>query len=141
MISFYNNDTSIRIRDKRRIQQWVNHVVEKAGFEVGDLNIISCSDKSIEEINIQFLNHHYPTDIITFDSVIDQTLHGELYIGLETIKENAKRYNQPFQTEIKRVIIHGVLHLMGYKDKTTKEKEEMRRQEDAALQMFHVKQK
>lgn len=141
MISFYNNDIDIRIREKRSIKSWVADIIERADAELGEINIISCSDESIQKINVQYLNHDYPTDIITFDNCVGKLINGELYLGLETIKENAKRFNQPFQKEIKRVIIHGVLHLLGYKDKTKKEQEEMRAQENIALELFHVKQK
>jgi len=118
---------------RRRTSQWIKDVVRKHGKQTGDIACIFCTDEKIIEINRQYLQHDYFTDIITFDYTDGDTLSGDVFISLETVKTNAEQYKTTYEDELRRVVIHGVLHLCGYKDKTPKDKENMRRQEDEAL--------
>jgi rRNA maturation RNase YbeY len=105
---------------------------------VGEISIVLCSDKLLLETNQKYLNHDYYTDIITFDYTEEDQINGDLMISYERVKENAKKENVLVQEELRRVMAHGVLHLLGFKDKSEREASEMRAQEDAALDLFHV---
>lgn len=141
MINYREADIKCRVEGKRKVSAWVKSVVTNKGCELGEINIVSCSDKYLLETNVQFLNHDYYTDIITFDNTEGKTISGDLLISLDRVKDNAKKESVSFQEELRRVIIHGVLHLLGYGDKTDAEASEMRAQENKALKMFHVEQK
>jgi rRNA maturation RNase YbeY len=106
------------------------------GLVMGDINFIFCSDEYLLKINKQFLNHDYYTDIITFDYSSDTLLSGDLFISVERVLENSKIYKTVFQEELRRVMIHGILHLMGYKDSTNEESQKMREAENGALSLF-----
>ena len=123
MIRFYQKETNFDLQYKAIIKKWIKGVVEASGKKVGDVNIIFCNDPSILEINQQFLGHDYYTDIITFDYCEGNTVSGELYISVDTVEANAQEYNETFRNEMHRVIIHGILHLLGY-DHERGEKEE-----------------
>ena len=103
---------------------------------MGHLNFVFTNDETILKTNIQFLNHNTYTDIITFDYCEDNLISGDIIISTERVQENAKKFNAEFDTELKRVVIHGVLHLCGYKDKTAKDSEVMRKKENQALSLF-----
>ena len=112
---------------------------------VGNLSYLFCNDEFILEMNQRFLNHDTYTDIITFDNVVGDTIAGDILISIDRVGENASLFKVPFEQELHRVIIHGVLHLLGQGDKSDSEAAEMRRQEGDALQlweaMFHKEQK
>ncbi len=133
MIRFYQKETNFDLQYKAIIKKWIKRVVEASGKKVGDVNIIFCNDPSILEINQQFLGHDYYTDIITFDYCEGNTVSGELYISVDTVEANAQEYNETFRNEIHRVIIHGILHLLGYDDHSEEDIAQMREQEDLAL--------
>lgn len=133
MIRFYQKETNFDLQYKAIIKKWIKGVVEASGKKVGDVNIIFCNDPSILEINQQFLGHDYYTDIITFDYCEGNTVSGELYISVDTVEANAQEYNETFRNEIHRVIIHGILHLLGYDDHSEEDITQMREQEDLAL--------
>ena len=133
MIRFYQKETNFDLQYKAIIKKWIKGVVEASGKTVGDVNIIFCNDPSILEINQQFLGHDYYTDIITFDYCEGNTVSGELYISVDTVEANAQEYNETFRNEMHRVIIHGILHLLGYDDHSEEDIAQMREQEDLAL--------
>lgn len=134
MIYFHITDCRYRIRNKRKIRAWINEVVVNEKRSLGNLNIILGSDEYVLKINQTHLGHNYYTDVLTFDlSEKPDEVSGDIYISLDRIKENALEYKAGLHEELKRVIIHGVLHLIGFNDKTGKQKTEMREKEDFYL--------
>ncbi len=136
MIRFNIQDIKFTLKNKTAIKQWITSVVIKKKRKVGELNFVFCSDEFLLGMNKQYLNHNKYTDIITFDySKEDKTLPiaGDIYISVDRVRDNAAKFNVAFEDELHRVIIHGTLHLLGFGDKTKAAKEEMRKQEDAAL--------
>ncbi len=127
--------------DKRKLQSRVKELILQEQFHPGYLSIIFCSDNYLLNINKQFLGHDYYTDIVTFDYVEDQTVSGDLFISVDRVKENAALLHLPFTHELYRVILHGVLHLVGYKDKTKTEQKLMREREDYYLEGLIDKKK
>lgn len=136
MIRFFNKDLKFDLKDKLLLKRWMKAVVQEHGCKVGDINIILCNDPTILEINQQFLGHDYYTDIITFDYSEDDTINGELYISVDTVRENAKEYGEEFPDELHRVIIHGMLHLCGLDDHCDVDIKEMRSAENSALEIL-----
>lgn len=129
---FYEDIQPLKLQ-KSDIQKYVKVLINKEIKIFGDITIIFCSDKYLLDINIEYLNHNYFTDIITFNYVEGNTISGDLFISIERIKENAVEFNTPWIKELYRVVFHGVLHLVGYNDKTTAEKSVMRKKEDIYL--------
>lgn len=138
MIRFYQKETKFNLQYKAIVKKWIKGVVEASGKRVGDINIIFCDDESLLEINKQFLNHNYYTDIITFDYCEGVTISGELYISVDTVEANAKEYDVSFRDEMHRVIIHGILHLIGFDDHSEQQTAQMREQEDLALDQLSL---
>jgi len=132
---FYDN-LDFRIKNWRKTKALLYKVISEEGKVSGDLNFIVTNDVSIKEINKQFLQHNYYTDVISFDNSMEHEVSGEVYISLDTIKINAVNYNVSLKQEIFRVMVHGVLHLCGFNDSTEKERGEMRRKEDYWLKVF-----
>ena len=133
MIRFFTKDLKFDLKDKLPLKRWMKTIVEEHGCRVGDINVILCNDPSILEINRQFLGHDYYTDIITFDYSEKETINGELYISVDTVRENAKEYGEEFLVELHRVIIHGMLHLCGLDDHCEEDIAERRAAENSAL--------
>ena len=121
---------------KREVSAWVKAVAAKHGFRVGDVSYIFCSDEHILNVNKEYLQHDYYTDIITFDYTEGKRISGDIFISLDTVSSNAEKFNASYEDELHRVIIHGVLHLCGVNDKTSKERKVMEKEEDEALRMF-----
>ena len=119
---------------------WLTETCKSEGFSIQELNYIFCSDDYLLEINKDYLQHDFLTDIITFDYVLGNNLSGDLYISVDRLKENAEEFKVPFENELKRVMVHGVLHLMGYSDKTDTAIAEMREKEEEKIKLFHVEQ-
>ena len=134
MIRFFTKDLKFDLKDKLPLKRWIKTVVQEHGFKVGDINVILCNDPAILEINQQFLGHDYYTDIITFDYSEDNIINGELYISVDTVRENAKEYGEEFPDELHRVIIHGMLHLCGLDDHCDEDIAQMRAAENSALE-------
>lgn len=132
-VSFHSADHTHRCPHKRLIKKWLGQVVSHENKILGGLSIVFCSDAYLLKINQDYLEHDYYTDIITFDYSENQEVHGELYISVDRVKDNSKSHNSLFFNELCRVMVHGVLHLLGYKDKTDKEKITMRALEDSWL--------
>jgi len=118
-------------------KQWLKNVIRKEGLVPGDISYLFCDDAYLLERNITYLHHDTFTDIITFDRRVGEIVSGDIMISLERVAENAQKFSVPFEEELLRVIVHGTLHLCGYKDKSPEEAAEMRRMENASLSMFH----
>lgn len=121
---------------RTEIREWVKQVAASHGKRLGDISYIFCNDEKILEVNRQYLQHDYYTDIITFDYTEGDRISGDLFISLDTVRSNADLFKQPYERELHRVIIHGVLHLCGINDKGPGEREIMEKNEDDALQML-----
>lgn len=122
--------------DERQVNRWIKAVAADYGFSVGNLNYIFCSDERELEVNRQFLGHDYYTDVITFDYSTKSVLNGDIFISLDTVRSNAEMVGAPFEQELKRIIIHGLLHLTGQGDKTPQTKAQMTEKEEKALLKF-----
>ena len=137
---FYKQDVTSGLRDKRKLSAYLDTLAQKhlKKLKKAGLTYIFCSDEALLEINRQFLNHDTFTDIITFDlSENEEELTGEIYISTDRVKENADKFKTDYKDELHRVIFHGALHLCGFKDKTKKDQEAMRRQEDKCLADYY----
>ena len=137
MITF-NYETDFKIQDEDKTSQWVIECIENEEFEQGELNYIFCDDEYLHKINVEFLQHDTLTDIISFDYTMGKLVSGDIFISVERVKENASQFKVPFEEELHRVIIHGVLHYMGYKDKTDDEKQIMRDKENTCLKTLNL---
>jgi probable rRNA maturation factor len=127
MINFFNEDIDFKLKGKNNFKAWLKKVAEKEGFIINDLNYIFCSDKFLHKMNLEYLDHDTYTDIITFDnSEDDNVIEGDIFISIERINDNSKSLNTHFEDEIKRVIVHGLLHLCGYDDHSVEDKAKMR---------------
>lgn len=118
-------------------KQWLKSVIRKEGLVPGDISYLFCDDAYLLEQNIAFLHHDTFTDIITFDKRVGEIVSGDIMISLERVAENARKFSVSFEEEFLRVMVHGTLHLCGYKDKTDEDAAEMRRMENESLAMFH----
>ncbi|MEA4982143.1 MAG: rRNA maturation RNase YbeY [Paludibacter sp.] len=136
MIQFINENTEIPVLHKRRLTQWIKSTAEEYGRKTGDITYIFCSEEKILEINLQYLNHDYFTDIITFDYSEKNVISGDIFISPETLKTNAIQFNVTYEEELLRIIIHGILHLCGQDDKTPESKLQMTAKEDKALNVY-----
>ena len=135
-ILFFSEDISFTLSKPRRTSNWIKLIAKKEKREVLDVSYIFCSDSFLLQLNQQYLNHNTLTDIITFDySEGAKQLEGEIYISIDRVKENAEKFKVSFQDELDRVMIHGVLHLIGYKDKKPADKALMRKKEEASLSL------
>lgn len=139
MISF-NSEIDFQLDNEILFSNWISNVIFSENKKEGDINYIFCDDEFILEINKQYLNHDYYTDIISFDYSVGNELHGDIFISIERVQENAEDFNVTFDEELKRVIIHGILHYCGYKDKSEDEEVVMRSKENEKIKMFHVEQ-
>lgn len=136
MIQFVTENVKFPLPNKNLTKKWIKLVIETYQKKVGDICIIFCDDEYLININRQYLNHDYYTDIITFDYVEGNKISGDLFISLDTVKSNSVKFSENFEMEAKRVIIHGILHLLGLKDKTESEELVMRSAENQALELF-----
>lgn len=129
-------DVTIKLNHIKNIKRWISNCIQAEGLILGELSINFCSDSTLLNINIEHLNHNYYTDIITFELGEKPVVVGDIYISIDRVKENAIANKVTFNTELSRVMIHGVLHLCGYKDKTKIQKTEMRNKEDYYLYLL-----
>jgi rRNA maturation RNase YbeY len=137
MISF-NYENEFQLYNEEQISSWVSAVILSENKKEGDINYIFCDDDYLLNINNQYLNHDTLTDIISFDYSVGNELHGDIFISTERVSDNAKDFNVTFEDELKRVLVHGVLHYCGYKDKSESDEQLMRNKEDEKIKMFHV---
>jgi len=134
MINFFT-ETTFELNKQNELSAWLQFVIEHEKFNLGEITYIFCDDKYLLEKNIKYLKHNTLTDIISFDYTVGDTLSGDIFISIERVEENAKDFNIPFIDELHRVMVHGVLHYCGYKDKLIIEKDEMRSKEDYYLSL------
>lgn len=137
MIEF-SYECDFRLESENQYSHWVNRVMISERVKSNTINYIFCEDRYLLGINQKHLNHDTLTDIITFDYSEGQVLSGDIFISVERVKENAKIYSKSFQNELLRVMAHGILHLMGFNDKTKEEVLEMRHKEEEKIKLFHV---
>lgn len=138
MVSYFYENTPFLFKGKIKNNNWLRLVAESEIRRFGDINIIFCSDNYILDINQQYLGHDYFTDIITFDYCEGDRLSGDLFISVDSVRENAMEFNQTFERELDRVMVHGILHLIGYDDHTKVQQKEMRAKEDYYLSLKDV---
>ena len=140
MIKYFREDTRFLFKGRRDNNEWLKDGITsesvKEKFRAGDINIIFCSDDYLLDLNKKFLSHDFYTDIITFDNCADKIISGDLFISIDRVRENSKTYASSFDEELHRVIVHGVLHLLGYKDKTKAQSKVMREKESFYLNLF-----
>ena len=138
MISYLSEDISFRFDGKKRkTSNWLRAVAEREGRRIGEISVVFCSDPYILSVNQQYLGHDYYTDIITFDYCEGSVLSGDLIISIDTVRANAAEYGAAsFGEELSRVIVHGVLHLIGYDDHTPADQKQMRQKENEALALL-----
>lgn len=132
MISF-NYETDFKLDNIAKVSSWISEAILAEGFKEGEINYIFCSDDYLHQMNVDFLGHDTLTDIISFDYTIGKEVHGDIYISVERVNENALDFKVSFSDEMARVIIHGVLHYCGYKDKSEADEKQMRVKEDYYL--------
>jgi rRNA maturation RNase YbeY len=136
-INFFTEDIKFDLPQKQKRKAWLKQIAQSENFKVGELNYIFCSDEYLYQINVDYLNHHTYTDIITFDnSEEEKVIEGDIFISINRVRENAQKHNQEETSELSRVVSHGLLHLMGYKDKTKTDAEVMRSKEALAIEIF-----
>ena len=136
MISFDVKNISWPDIDVRKVDIWLREIASRYNRKIGHLNYLFCDDEEILRVNREFLQHDYYTDIITFDYSFKERVSGDLFISIDTVKTNAEELNVPFQQELLRVIVHGLLHLCGIDDKGPGEREIMEEHEDSALKLY-----
>ena len=145
MVSWFSQGSDFKPRNKSLYKKWLTEIVRHKGQKLKDLAVIACSDSYMLELNRRFLGHDYYTDVITFDARlplhwplhISAGIEGDIFISIDRVKANAILYDVSFNEEFARVLVHGLLHLLGYKDSTPAEQEQMCIEEDAALCLFH----
>ncbi len=138
-ISFHNEGVNTKTPSKRLLKAWIKEFVSNHGKKVGELAFVFCSDEKILEVNRNFLQHDYYTDIITFDYCENEIVSGDIFISVERVSENAIFHKVEYKHELLRVLAHGVLHLIGFQDKSPKKKKEMTLNEDLCIQLFLTK--
>ena len=138
MVRYYNDSTTYRLREKRKVAAWLKMVAEQEGYTLGDITYIFCSSEVHRKMNIDFIGHDYFTDIITFDysELEEGVVSGDIFIDVETVADNARIYGVTAREEMLRVVVHGVLHLCGQKDKEPEDEKDMHRKEDKYLAMY-----
>lgn len=132
---FFHSECAFNLSNQKNRLNWIIESIEKEEKKAGEINFIFCSDEYLLEKNIQFLDHDTYTDIITFDYCVDDIINGDIFISVERINENANSFNVDFEDELDRVLIHGILHLIGYQDKSKEEAKTMREKEDFYLSL------
>ena len=133
MLTFHTEDIDFELENTEKIEQWILQTIEEEGGTLSFINYIFCSDTYLHRINVEYLKHDTYTDIITFP-YSDETIESDIFISINRIRENAKTFNVSFEKELHRVMVHGVLHLLGYADKTEEEQKNMRTREDFWLE-------
>ncbi|MBW4358890.1 rRNA maturation RNase YbeY [Flavobacterium taihuense] len=139
MINF-NYESEFTLENEEAIASWLSAVIVSENKTEGEINYIFCDDEYLHKINVEYLNHDTLTDIISFDYTMGNEIGGDVFVSVERVLDNSKDYNTSFDEELKRVLVHGVLHYCGYKDKSEADEVLMRSKEDEKLAMFHVEQ-
>jgi len=139
MINF-NYESDFNLDNEEAIADWLSAVIVSEKKNEGEINYIFCDDDYLHKINVEYLNHDTLTDIISFDYTVGNELNGDIFVSVERVQDNANDFNVSFEEELKRVLVHGVLHYCGYKDKSEDDERLMRLKEDEKIAMFHVEQ-
>ncbi len=129
MINF-NYETDFNLDNEEELATWITGVISNEGYKLEEINYVFCDDEYLHKLNVEFLNHDTLTDIISFDYTVGKLIQGDIFISVERVADNAKDFNVEFNKELQRVIVHGVLHYCGYKDKSETEEVLMREKED-----------
>ncbi len=137
-IRFASQDIDFELFEAEKVKNWISQVIQLRGKRVGNISYLFCDDEYLLGVNQQYLNHDTYTDIITFDYVAADLISGDIMISIDRVGENASQFEVPFELELRRVIIHGVLHLLGQGDKSDDEATEMRRQEEESLALWNT---
>lgn len=137
MIEF-TSENEFKLLNEEKISDWLKRVIVSEDKTLGEIGYVFCGDAFLLDLNQKYLDHDTYTDIISFDYSYGNTLQGEIYLSTERVSENAKKFEDSFEEELRRVLVHGVLHLCGYKDKTEEEAKKMREKENEKLKLFHV---
>ncbi|HJS01437.1 MAG TPA: rRNA maturation RNase YbeY [Flavobacterium sp.] len=139
MINF-NYESDFVLENEEAVASWLSSVIVSENKNEGEINYVFCDDDYLHKINVEYLDHDTLTDIISFDYTVGNELNGDIFISVERVEDNAKDFNVSFEEELKRVLVHGVLHYCGYKDKDEESERLMRSKEDEKIAMFHVEQ-
>lgn len=138
-INFFSEEIKFQLPQKLKRKNWLNQIADSENFKIKELNYIFCSDEYLYQINVEYLAHHTYTDIITFDNSEEKKkIEGDIFISIDRVRENALLHDASEETELSRVISHGLFHLMGYKDKSKKQSVTMRAKEDFAIELFQT---
>ena len=134
----FNYETDFTLNNEQTTSEWITACIENESFEAGEINYIFCDDDYLHKINVEFLEHDTLTDIISFDYTMGKLVSGDIFISVNRVEDNAKDFKVSFEEELHRVIIHGILHYMGYKDKSDEEKQLMRDKENSCLKSLNL---
>lgn len=137
---YFNYEGDFTLENEEQVADWIERIVESEDKELGEISYIFCDDEYLHKINVEYLDHDTLTDIISFDYTEGDVISGDIFISIERVQDNATDFNVPFETELKRVLAHGVLHYCGYKDKSEADEQLMRAKEEEKMAMFHVEQ-
>ncbi|NBC84442.1 MAG: rRNA maturation RNase YbeY [Bacteroidetes bacterium] len=135
-MNFYSENNSFSLQHTNSIKDWIRKVIAQYNKRCGEITFIFLSDQDIRKMNHDYLNHDFPTDVITFDYSEDEVISGDIFVGYETVQVNSQIYGVAFKHEMHRVLIHGILHLIGFNDDTSHLKNEMHQKENDALSLF-----
>ena len=135
-ITFISKGTTFKLPESRRTSEWLSAIARSENRKIESLSYVFATDKLVSSLNVKYLKHNTLTDIITFDFSDAELLIGEVFISIPRVRENARVFNQPFSRELKRVMVHGLLHILGYNDKTARQSTQMRRKEEACLSLW-----
>lgn len=133
----FNYETDFELSDEVTLETWVEMIISNKGFEPGEINFIFCDDKYLHRLNVEFLQHDTLTDVISFDNSLGKLISGDIFISVERVQDNASDFNVTFEEELHRVMIHGILHFLGFKDKTPEDEKLMRQEENTALSFLN----
>ena len=132
----FNYETEFKLENEGTIANWISNCIDTYGLTEGEINYIFCDDAYLLKLNVEFLEHDTLTDIISFDYTLGKLVSGDIFISIERVRENAKLFSQLFDNELNRVIIHGILHYLGFKDKSADDKSRMRIEEEKCLELL-----
>lgn len=139
MINF-NYESDFNLDNEEAVASWLSAVIVSEKKNEGEINYIFCDDDYLHKINVEYLDHDTLTDIISFDYTVGNEINGDVFVSIERVQDNAKDFNVSFEDELKRVLVHGILHYCGYKDKGEDDERLMRSKEDEKIALFHVEQ-
>jgi len=137
MIQF-NYETDFKLDNHVQLAEWISNCIDDRGYTEGEINYIFCDDDYLVKLNVEFLEHDTFTDIISFDYTLGKLISGDIFISIERVRENSQKFSQTFENELHRVMIHGVLHYLGLKDKSVDDKLKMRAEEDKCLELIKL---